>query len=79
MKNDLKIFYGLKSQKFFLHAYREVYLAGVYDSSKHSNYTKENNCNVIDILREQLSKSSSSKIIFIGARVLQEEIIRIYQ
>ena len=33
---------------------------------KHSNYTKEDNCNVIDILREQLSKFSSSDIIFIG-------------
>ena len=45
----------------------EIYLAGVYDSPKHSNYTKENNGNVIDILREHLSKSSSSDIIFIGA------------
>ena len=30
------------------------------------NYTKENNCNVIDTLREQLSQFYSSEIIFIG-------------
>ena len=55
-----------KIAKVCLHADREVYLAGIYNSPKHSNYTKENNCNVTDILREQLSKFSSSDIIFIG-------------
>ena len=53
----------VKIGKGFLHADMEVYLAGVYNSPKHSNYTKENNYNVIDILREQLSKFSSSDII----------------
>ena len=56
----------VKIAKGYLHADKDVYLAGVYNSPKHSNYTKENNCNVIDILREQLSKFSSSDIIFIG-------------
>ena len=42
-----------------------VYLAGAYNSPKHWNYTKKN-CNVIDILRGQLSKLSSSGIVFIG-------------
>ena len=46
----------VKITKGFLHADREIFLAGVYNSPKHSNYTKEKNCNVIDILREQLSK-----------------------
>ena len=63
MKNHLKILYGLKN---FIHADREVYQAGVYNSPKHLNDTKENNCNVTDILKKQLSKFSSSDIIFIG-------------
>ena len=53
-------------QKVFLHADREFYLSGVHNSPKYSNYARENNCNVIDILREQLTKFSSSDIIFIG-------------
>ena len=32
---------------------KDVSLARVYSSPKHLNYTKENNCNVIDILGEQ--------------------------
>ena len=56
----------VKIAKGFLHGDREVYLAGVYNSPKYSIYTKEKNCNVIDILREQLTKFSLSDIIFIG-------------
>ena len=52
----------VKITKVYTHAYREVYLAGIYNSPNHSNYTKENNCNVIDIIRERLSKFSSSEL-----------------
>ena len=53
-----------KIKKGYVHAGTEVYLAGVYNSPKHSNYTKENNCNVRDILREQLSTFSSTDIFY---------------
>ena len=43
----------VKITKGYIHADRKVYLAEVYNSPKHLNYTKENNCNVIDILGEQ--------------------------
>ena len=52
----------VKITKVYTHADREVYLAGIYNSPNHSNYTKENNCNVIDIIRERLSKFSSSEL-----------------
>ena len=72
LKNNLTFFeksfeniLWVKIAKGYLHTDREVYLAAVYNSPKHSNYTKENNCNVLDILREQLSKFSSPDI-FIG-------------
>ena len=55
----------VKITKSYLHTDKEVYLAGVYNSPKHLNYAKENNCNVIDILREKLSKFSSSDIRFL--------------
>ena len=42
----------VKIAKGCTHADREVYLAGIYNSPKHSNYTKENISNVIDVLRK---------------------------
>ena len=36
----------VRTAKSCIHADRKVYLAGVYNSQKYSNYTKENNCNV---------------------------------
>ena len=33
----------VKIAKVYIHADREVYLTGIYNSPKHSNYTKENN------------------------------------
>ena len=35
-----------------------VYIAGVYNSPKNSSYTEYNECNIIDILRDQLNKFS---------------------
>ena len=73
LKNNLTFFeksfeniLWVKIANVYLHTDREVYLAALYNSPKHSNYIKENNYNVLDILREQLSKFSSSDIIFIG-------------
>ena len=48
------------------------HLAGVHNNPKHSNYTKENNCNVIDIIGEQLSKFFSSDFNFIGDNFIIE-------
>ena len=56
----------IKISKGVLHATKEVYIAGVYNSPKYSTYTKEKNLNVIDTLKEQLTFFSSSDIIFIG-------------
>ena len=56
----------VKISKGFIHATKEVYIAGIYNSPKYSNYTKEKICNVIDVLKEQLTSFSSSDIIFIG-------------
>ena len=41
----------VKIVKNHIHGDREVYLTGLYNNPKHSNDIKENNCNVIDILR----------------------------
>ena len=38
----------VKIAKNYIHADREVYLTGVYNNPKYSNYIKENNCNVIN-------------------------------
>ena len=55
LKNHPKIFHELKVQKgLSIHAKREVYIVGICNSPKHSNYTNENNSNVLDRLSEQL-------------------------
>ena len=43
-----------------------VYIASIYNSPKNSSYTKHNKCNIIDTLRDQLSKFSPNDMIFIG-------------
>ena len=43
-----------------------VYIAGVYNSPKNSGYTKHNECNIIDTLRDQVSKFSPDDMIFVG-------------
>ena len=65
-KNSSENILWIKIAKGFVHASKEVYVAGVYNSPKYSNYTKENNCNIIEILTEQLKIFSSSDIVFIG-------------
>ena len=41
-----------------------VYSADVCNSPKNSSYTKRNECNVIDTLRDQLSKFSPNDMVF---------------
>ena len=43
-----------------------VYIAGVYNSPKNSSYTKHNERNIIDTLRDQLSKFSPNDMVFVG-------------
>ena len=43
-----------------------TYIAYVYNSSKNSTYTKENECNVLQFIEEQLVKFSESNQIIIG-------------
>ena len=71
LKNNLTLFeksfeniLWVKSANGYLYTEKDVYLAGVYNSPKHSNHTKEYIFNVIDLLREQLSKFSSSDIYY---------------
>ena len=66
MKNCLEKILWVKVAKGYMHVDRKVYLAEVYKSQTHLNYTKGNNSNVKNLLREQLGKFSSSDIIFIG-------------
>ena len=57
----LKIRKGMVSQS------QEVYIAGVYNSPKNSNYAKRNeNSNIIPTLQKQLSKFSPSDLVLIG-------------
>ena len=43
-----------------------VYIPGVYNSPKNSSYTKHNERNIIDTLRDQLSKFSPNDMVFVG-------------
>ena len=43
-----------------------VYIAGAYNSPENSSYTKLNECNIKDALRDQLSKFSPNDMVFIG-------------
>lgn len=56
----------LKVSKWFICHNKDFYIAGVCNSLRNSRYTKGNLFNFLDILRYQLSKFSSSVIIFIG-------------
>lgn len=44
-----------------------LYIAGVCNSDKNSGYTKRNECNFIDTLRDQSSKFSPNNMVFIGS------------
>lgn len=46
-----------------------LYIAVVYSGTKNSSYTKGNKCNIIDTLRDQLSKFSLNDIVFIGGKL----------
>ena len=56
----------LKLSKGLLKTPMNVYIAGVYNSLKNSSYTKHNECNIIDTLRDQLSKFSLNNMVFVG-------------
>ena len=43
-----------------------TYIACVYNSSKNSTYTKENECNVLQLIEEQLAKFSKLDQTIIG-------------
>ena len=43
-----------------------TYIACVYNSPKNSTYTKENECNVLQLIEEQLAKFSKSDQTIIG-------------
>ena len=53
LENSSENILCVKIAKGYIQGDREVYLTGVYEISKHLNYTNENNCTVIDILRGQ--------------------------
>lgn len=45
---------------------RNIYVAGVYNSPKNSSKRKRNECNITGTLRDQLSKFSSTEMVFRG-------------
>ena len=55
----------LKVSKGVVSSTKEVYIAGVYNSPENSTYTKKDDFNALDILRQQLTKFQSSDLIFI--------------
>ena len=46
-----------------------TYIACVYNSPKNSTYTKENECNVLQLIEEQLAKFSESDQVIIGGNL----------
>ena len=46
-----------------------TYIACVYNSPKNSIYTKENECNVLQLIEEQLAKFSESDQVIIGGNL----------
>ena len=46
-----------------------VYIAVVYSSTKNSSYTKGKKYNIIDNLRDQLSKFSPNDMVFIAGKL----------
>ena len=56
----------IKTGKNFLNTKSSTYVACLYNSSKNSRYTKENECNVLELIDKQLAKFSESDQIIIG-------------
>ena len=56
----------IKIGKNSLHNKSNTYIACVYNSPKNSTYTKETECNVLQLIEEQLAKFSESDQIIIG-------------
>ena len=55
----------LKLSKGAVSITKETYIAGVYNSPKNSTYTRKNDFNALDILRQRLTKFRSSDLIFL--------------
>ena len=56
----------LKLSKELLKTSMNFYIAGVYKSPKNSSDAKHNECNIIDTLRDQLSKFSPNDMVYVG-------------
>ena len=63
----MKIYSGSELGRNSLNNKSNTYIACVYISPKYSTYTKENECNVLQLIEEQLAKFSESDLIIIGA------------
>ena len=57
---------NIKLNKGVITKTQEVYRAGVYNSLMNWSFTKNGNCIVIDILKQQLAKFSSRDLIFVS-------------
>ena len=56
----------MKLNKLVINKTQEVYRAGVYNSLKNRSFTKNDNCTVIDILKQQLAKFNLRDLIFVS-------------
>ena len=57
---------NIKLNKGVITKTQEVYRAGVYNSLMNWSFTKNGNCIVIDILKQQLAKFNSRDLIFVS-------------